>query len=328
MKAILLKSPNEWEISEIPKPVPTKGQVLVKMAFSPINPSDLAFLTGNYGLKKPFPVVPGLEGSGVVVASGGGFMANRLLNKKVACTAPSSGNGTWAEYMLTDANKCMDLSKNVSLEQGSMLFVNPLTALSFSKNAKKMKADLIVFSAAGSALGQMLSHFAQEIGVPVYGVIRKEKLKNEILNKGFTKVFCTENDNCLKELAEASKHYKKVIFFDAIGGGAIPYQILNILPDNTRMIIYGGLDQAKPEFSPRNILFKQNVVEGYWLSKESQKKSILEIILDVRKIQKMLSKGFETQIQKKVKLDNLAAGIETYIKQMTAGKVLIDCSFD
>ena len=31
-----------------------------------------------------------------------------------------------------------------------MLFVNPLTALSFSKKAKKMNADLIVFTAAGS----------------------------------------------------------------------------------------------------------------------------------------------------------------------------------
>lgn len=209
MKAILLKGPNDWELAELPKPVPAKGQVLVKMAFAPINPSDLAFLTGNYGLKKPFPVVPGLEGSGVVVESGGGFMANRLLNKNVACTAPNAGNGTWAEYMLTDANKCMDLSKNVSLEQGSMLFVNPLTALSFSKKAKKMNADLIVFSAAGSALGQMVTHFVNEIDIPVFGLIRKENLKEETLKKGFSKVFCTENAEFLKELNAAAKPFKK-----------------------------------------------------------------------------------------------------------------------
>jgi NADPH:quinone reductase-like Zn-dependent oxidoreductase len=328
MKAIILKGPNDWELAEIPKPVPAKGQVLVKMAFAPINPSDLAFLTGNYGLKKAFPVVPGLEGSGVVVESGGGFMANRLLNKNVACTAPNTGNGTWAEYMLTDVNKCMDLSKNVSLEQGSMLFVNPLTALSFAKKAKKMKADLIVFSAAGSALGHMVTHFANEIDIPVFGLIRKENLKDETLKKGFTKVFCTENSEYLKELNLASKSYKKVIFFDAVGGGSIPYQILNALPDNTRMVIYGRLDQNPSDFSPQNILFKQNTVEGYWLSKEAQKKSIVEVILDVRKIQKMLSKGFETQVQKKVKLAELQTGLETYVKGMSAGKVLIDCHFD
>ena len=208
-----------------------------------------------------------------------------------------------------------------------MLFVNPLTALSFSKKAKKMNADLIVFSAAGSALGQMVTHFAKEIEIPVFGIIRKENLKEETLKKGFSNIFCTENAEFLKELNAAAKPFKKVIFFDAVGGGPVPYQILNALPDNTRMVIYGRLDQNPSDFSPQNILFKQNTVEGYWLSKEAQKKSIVEVILDVRRIQKMLSKGFETQIQKKVKLSELQSGLETYIKGMSAGKVLIDCHF-
>lgn len=324
MKAILLKGPSEFELSEIPQPVPAKGQVLVKMAFSPINPSDLAFLTGNYGLKKAFPVVPGLEGSGVVVASGGGFLANRLLNKNVACTAPSTGNGTWAEYMLTDANKCMDLQKNVSLKQGCMLFVNPLTALSFIKKAEKMQADLIVFSAAGSALGQMVTHFAKEIKIPVFGLIRNEKLKEEALSKGFSQVFCTEKTDYIETLKTATKSFKKVLFLDAIGGGSMPYETLNILPDNTRMVIYGRLDQRPSDFSPQNILFKQNTVEGYWLSKEAQKKSLVEVVLDVRKIQKMLSGGFETAIQKTIKMEELTDGLETYINQMSSGKVLLD----
>jgi len=324
MKAILLKGPNEFELSEIPQPVPAKGQVLVKMAFSPINPSDLAFLTGNYGLKKAFPVVPGLEGSGVVVASGGGFLANRLLNKNVACTAPSTGHGTWAEYMLTDANKCMDLQKNVSLKQGCMLFVNPLTALSFIKKAKKMQADLIVFSAAGSALGQMVTYFAKEANIPVFGLIRKEKLKEEALSKGFSQVFCTEKTEYLETLKIATKSFKKVLFLDAIGGGSMPYETLNILPDNTRMVIYGRLDQRPSDFSPQNILFKQNTLEGYWLSKEAQKKSLVEVVWDVRKIQKMLSGGFETAIQKTIKMEELKDGLETYINQMSSGKVLLD----
>ena len=137
MKAVVLTGPNTWEVSEVPKPKPQKGQVLIKMAYSPINPSDLAFLTGEYGLKKGFPIVPGLEGSGVVESSGGGFVANRLKGKNVACSAPTTGNGTWAEYMVTEATKCVDLSPQVGLDQGAMLFVNPLTALAFSKKAKQ-----------------------------------------------------------------------------------------------------------------------------------------------------------------------------------------------
>ena len=326
MQAISLTGPNEWKLTEIAVPSPSKGQVLVKMAFSPINPSDLAFLTGNYGLKKPFPVVPGLEGSGVVVASGGGFVANRLLNKKIACTAPNSGNGTWAEYMLTDATKCMDLKKDVSLEQGAMLFVNPLTALAFYEKAKKINADLIVFSAAGSALGQMVTHFAKELSIPVFGLIRKSELKDEALKNGFSEVFCTSSADYLQELTNATKSFKKVIFFDAVGGGAMPYQTLNALPDKTKMVIYGRLDQDPSEFTPQNILFKENVIEGYWLSKEAQNKSIIEIILDVRKVQKMLSSGFQTKINQKFGLEAINEALALYYGNMSAGKVLLDLS--
>jgi NADPH:quinone reductase len=323
MKALLLNGPNDWTLSEIPIPTPKKGQVLVKMAFSPINPSDLAFLTGNYGLKKAYPVVPGLEGSGTVTESGGGFLANRLLGKRVACTAPSTGNGTWTEYLLTDASKCIDLNKNVSLEQGAMLFVNPLTALSFSKQAKKFNADLIVFTAAGSALGQMLTYFAAQIGLPVFGIIRKKSLKEEVLKNGFKEVFCTEDPEYLEQLKSKSKNYRRVIFFDAVGGGTVSYEVLNVLPDHTKMVIYGRLDQNAADFSPQNILFKQNSIEGYWLSKEAQTKNLLEIIMDVRKIQRMLGAGFETKVQKIIDLTEINKGLEEYYGNMSAGKVLL-----
>lgn len=96
MKALVLHGPNDLRFEELPKPENLqKGQVLVKMAYAPINPSDLAFLTGNYGIKKEYPVVPGLEGSGTVVSSGGGLYANYLKGKNVACVAGNQ-HGTWA----------------------------------------------------------------------------------------------------------------------------------------------------------------------------------------------------------------------------------------
>ena len=89
-----------------------KGEVLVKIAASPINPSDLAFLKGQYGIKKKLPCIPGFEASGTVVASGGGFYANYLKGKNVACSASPTGDGTWAEYMKVPAQLCLPLKKS------------------------------------------------------------------------------------------------------------------------------------------------------------------------------------------------------------------------
>ncbi len=322
-KAIVLSGPETFKVDSIHLPKLQKGKVLVKMAFAPVNPSDLAFLTGNYGLKKAFPVVPGLEGSGVVVASGGGFLANMILNKRVACSAPPTGNGTWAEYMLTDAKNCIKLDKNVSLEQGAMFFVNPLTALSFSKQAKEANADLVVLTAADSALSQMILYFMKKIGVPVLGITRKTERIAYLENKGFEKAISSSENDYLDQIKNFGKKYKKVMFFDAIGGGTIPYAVLNTLPDKTQMIIYGRLEFTDPQFAPQEILFKENVVKGYWLSKEMARKSILSILSDVRKVQGMLKSGFETQINQTISIDDLQKGLELYTSHMSAGKVLL-----
>src|SRR5512143_3749985 len=76
-------------VGRLPTPVPGPGQVLVRMAATTINPSDLGFLQGSYGFQKPFPVVPGFEGSGIVVAAGSGLLPHLLLGRRVACSAAS-----------------------------------------------------------------------------------------------------------------------------------------------------------------------------------------------------------------------------------------------
>ena len=86
MMAVVLDSYNGAEalrIEQRPVPRPGKDEVLVKVAASPINPSDLAFLDGEYGFKNPPPVVPGGEGSGTVVAVGPGPMGRYFLGSRL-----------------------------------------------------------------------------------------------------------------------------------------------------------------------------------------------------------------------------------------------------
>ena len=99
MTAVVLDSysgPEALRVEQRPVPKPGKDEVLVMVAASPINPSDLAFLAGQYGFKNPPPVVPGGEGSGTVVAVGPGPMGRYFLGKRVACLWGGEGDGVWA----------------------------------------------------------------------------------------------------------------------------------------------------------------------------------------------------------------------------------------
>jgi len=52
-------------------------------------------MLGKYESPKQLPSVPGFEGSGLVIETGGGYLANRLIGKKVSFTA-STVCGTYS----------------------------------------------------------------------------------------------------------------------------------------------------------------------------------------------------------------------------------------
>lgn len=81
-------------VRQIPVPKPGAGQVLVRMAAAPINPSDLGLAGGSYGLQKVPYLIPGFEGSGVVVAAGAGLLARLMLGRRVRLQV-AHGRNTW-----------------------------------------------------------------------------------------------------------------------------------------------------------------------------------------------------------------------------------------
>jgi len=116
MQAIRLEEENgKLQVRQLPVPKPGHGEVLVRMAASTINPSDIGFIYNTSGYtNRKLPVTPGNEGSGTVVAAGDGFLPKFMLGKRVACTKSKIDQGTWAEYMLTKARLCSPLRKDIS----------------------------------------------------------------------------------------------------------------------------------------------------------------------------------------------------------------------
>ena len=88
MRAVSYKAKGEIgyeaDLFDIPKPGP--GQVLIKVEAAVINPSDLYMMQGNYSGTFEYPVVPGSEGSGTVIQSGGGIAAWMIMGKRVGFT--------------------------------------------------------------------------------------------------------------------------------------------------------------------------------------------------------------------------------------------------
>src|SRR4051812_22666615 len=158
MKAILFERFGEpaevLQLRDVDKPEPGPGQVRVRMLASPINPSDLLVVRGQYGRLPALPATPAFEGVGVIDAVGGGWLAKlRGLRPGRRVAVLNGHGGNWQEYVVLPARQVVPVSADIPDEQAASYFVNPATALVMTQRVLRPRpGDWLLQTAAGSAL--------------------------------------------------------------------------------------------------------------------------------------------------------------------------------
>ncbi|RYE37867.1 MAG: hypothetical protein EOP48_27990, partial [Sphingobacteriales bacterium] len=149
-RALTTTSPGQPpKVDSLPLPKPGDNQILVKVAYAPINPSDIASMYGGY-VKKD--ILIGLEGAGTVVALGENLKVPFTVGQKVHLRGP----GTMAQYILVDSFSAWPVQGDLSLENASAHIVNPGTAVYMATLAAKGGHKAAIHTAGSSALGRMI----------------------------------------------------------------------------------------------------------------------------------------------------------------------------
>lgn len=260
-------------VDTVPVPQPQAHEVLVRIEAAPINPSDLGLLVGAAdassartgsrdgqtivtmdvppaGMRamagRVGEVMPvGNEGCGTVVAAGATPEAQTLIGKRVAIL----GGATYAEYRAVPAMMAMPLPDGTDPADGASCFVNPLTALSFTKVMQRDGHTGLVHTAAASNLGQMLVRICAADGIPLINIVRSAEQVALLKGIGATHVLNSSDDNFREGLTDAIAETGAFCAFDAIGGGRLASDILGCMEAAAvrRMTTYSryGSDQAK-----------------------------------------------------------------------------------
>lgn len=307
-------------VREVPVPQPGPGEVLVRMAAAPINPSDIGFLKGSYGDHGSSPVIAGFEGSGTVVAAGPGLFPRFLLGRRVACFG--SPSGTWAEYVVTSAIRCVPLKSNISFEQGAMMLVNPLTALAFFDMVGCGNHAAVVNTAAASALGRMILRLGRRHQVPVISIVRREDQADLLITHGAEHVLESTDRNFVSKLTAVMHRLKATLVLDAVGGELFQ-QLLHAAPSNSTFVLYANLSGEQVTIEPR-ILWKENKrVEGFFLGNWVGGRRFSDMLRDINKIRKWGATDLQSRVQKGFPLTAVQQAVDTCQGNMTAGKVLL-----
>jgi len=156
---------------QIPIPALQKGQVLVKIMASGLNPLDVKIQAGAAGhAQVKLPAVLGLDMAGVVVGKEDS-VTTLNLNDEVFGMVGGVGNnpGTLAEYIAVDAVHVAKKATNVSMQQAAAIPLVFITAWEGLVDRAKVQANqkVLIHGGAGG-VGHMAVQIARSFGAQVF----------------------------------------------------------------------------------------------------------------------------------------------------------------
>ncbi|MBZ9672914.1 zinc-binding dehydrogenase [Mesorhizobium sp. B3-2-1] len=247
-------------------PAPEPSQVLIKVSLASINPSDIAFIKGQYGQPRAKGQPAGFEGVGTVVAGGEEPYPKSLVGKRVAFATGLSNWGSWAEYAIAEAAACIPLLDTVRDEDGAAMIVNPLTAIAMFDIVKQEGEKAFVMTAGASQLCKLIIGLAGEEGFRPVVTVRRDEQIAMLKELGAAHVLNEKAPDFEASLREVMKAEQARIFLDAVTG-PLASAIFNAMPKGARWIIYGRLDPAATVIrEPGQLIFQHKRIEGFWLS--------------------------------------------------------------
>ncbi|MGB1261655.1 MAG: zinc-binding dehydrogenase [Cognaticolwellia sp.] len=331
--ALVLSDDNELAPSQritlvektLPKLKP--GQVLVKMLAAPVNPSDLVYLMGKYGLAPNDGAIVGFEGCGIVEEANAGIYGKWLKGKRVALSAEPGIDGVWAEYAITKANYCLPVRKELTDEQAATIIVNPCTSVCLVERAIELGSKAIVINAAASQVGKGVIRYAKLKGIKTIATVRSQANVEVLEELGADCVLLTTQDDFDEVLKTSSKNFGAKVLLDAVAAEDTP-RLLKAMPNGSTAVVYGRLTETVDPlgglFSVADVIFRDIRVEGFWLAKYIGGASPLKVLALSSKVQKLFAQGiFKTDIYANVGFDDFAQALDHYAAHKSDGKVIL-----
>ena len=298
-----------------PQP-PAVGEVRVRMLAAPINPADLNFIEGTYGVKPQLPATPGVEGCGVVEASNA---ADYQAGDRVIFLRRAA---TWATHTVIAADSLFKLPAAIDPLQAAMLKVNPATAWRLLHGFGKPAAgDWIVQNAGNSAVGRCVIQLARSLGIRTVSLVRRTELLDELTHLGGD-VVLLDDDAGLAAAKAALGGATAALAFNAVGGDSA-LRLMNLLREGGTHITFGAMAR-RPLTVPNGLLiFRDIQVRGMWVTRWIEHAPDAQVRAVYADLAARVAAGTLLQpVDSTHRLDAFAAALARLSAADRAGKVL------
>ncbi len=163
-------------LKDMPTPVPKAGEIVVRLAFSGVNPSDVKARAGaRPGVTKPAfdTIIPHSDGAGVIEAVGADVPADRLGTRVWVWNGQwQRPFGTAATHICLPADQAVALPDEVSFETGAILGIPGLTACHAVFGGGDIAGKTVLIQGGAGTVGLLAVQLAKWGGARVIATAR------------------------------------------------------------------------------------------------------------------------------------------------------------
>jgi len=243
MKAIQVHTPGDasaLEYTDLPRPEPKEGEVLVRIEAIGVNYIDVYHRSGLY--KLPLPFIPGSEAAGVIEATG----------ERVGWAMVP---GAYAEYASVPRAKLVTLPPDIDARTAAASLLQGMTAhyLVASTFPLAPGQTALVHAAAGGA-GGILVQMAKQRGARVFGTASTAKI-GLVRDLGADAAIDYTTSNFAEDVMRLTEGRGVDVVYDSVGLDTFE-RSLDVLATRGMLVLFGQSSGVVPPIDPARLAKK------------------------------------------------------------------------
>ena len=196
------------KLREMPTPNPASGEVLVRLARSGANPSDVKARAGTRPgvTEPPFPlIIPHSDGAGVIEAVGKGIDPSRTGQRVWIWNGQwQRPHGTAASHITLPADQAVPLPDGVSFDTGATLGIPALTAAQTVFGGGPVEGKTLLVSGGGGSVGHLAIQLARWGGARVIATVGSGRSGDDARDAGASAVLDYAAPDLAAEILDAN----------------------------------------------------------------------------------------------------------------------------
>ncbi len=314
-----LGEPDVLRLRELPIPVPTTGEVRLKVEAVGINFADVLASAGQYLTRTRVPYTPGMEFAGTIDALGEGVTGLEVGQR----VASLGGRGGLAEFALSPAAALIPVPASFSGAQAAAFPVSYFTAYFGLKTlGRGVPGEWVLVQAAAGALGTASIQLAKQMGMNVVAMASTEAKLQIARGLGADVTLLQDDPERVQKVREAAGGKGVPLVLEVVGGTRFQ-ESLDMAANLGRVIVIGSASREQADMRPVELMKRNLSVTGLWLTSLMQDQGLAHEA--AQELAKLLATGnVVPQVGPTYALTDSAQAFRDLMGRKTTGKVIIE----